>query len=640
MPNTALNLLHIEDSSQDAFIIKKHLEEKHGNLHTYNITLVPDLKSAISTLEKNKSYNAILLDLNLPDGKGIENIEAIKEIDAEIPIIVITGTQDDEIALDALTEGAQEYVVKSHSNGYVMQRVIQSSIFRKRAEIALSRKAYNDNLTGLPNRVYFEHAAHSMIARAKRYNRKDAIMFIDLNKFKEINDSYGHEAGNAVLKEVSARLKNCLRESDLVARYAGDEFVVYLDCGKELVTENLCQYIAEKIVSDIEKPILVQDNIVSISLSIGIAIFPDAGVTFDALLKNADKEMYKAKNNPSEKYSIIGRSNAKKIKEYKNKIATDIENKDNKTILIVDDSDADRALYKKILGKNKKDFIILEARSLRQAFRLIEDYEPDCILLDYLLPDGTGLEFLSKSMKMSKIENSAVIVVTENDDRKNAVEAMKNGAKDYIIKDNIKEDDFIHTVFLAIDKSRLEKELKMYQKAIESSNQELNDFAKTVAHDLRAPMRKISMFCEILVEEAGENVTDNMLNCINRMSVSACRMQQLISDLLEYSQVMHNNEERQLTSLKHIALDVVEGLDLWLKEKNATVKIKELPNWPVFSVKIYQLFSNLITNAVKFSSSDRPAIITIGGVIVEKHNGHIAVQSKINEGSNFSISLY
>ena len=157
----------------------------------------------------------------------------------------------------------------------------------------LAHQANHDSLTGLPNRAYFEGRLKRAVRNAHKLNERVAVLFLDSDRFKEINDGFGHAAGDAVLVAVADRVRAQLREEDLVARLGGDEFAVLLT---PLHKTEDAERIADKISASMEEPIsLPDDNQVLTSLSIGIAVFPDHGGTPDALLNAADGAMYQAK---------------------------------------------------------------------------------------------------------------------------------------------------------------------------------------------------------------------------------------------------------------------------------------------------------------------------------------------------------
>ncbi|MFO7881964.1 MAG: PAS domain S-box protein [Kosmotogaceae bacterium] len=149
----------------------------------------------------------------------------------------------------------------------------------------------HDTLTGLPNRRYIEKEAYQTIQLSKRYNRRTSVLYLDLNNFKEINDSFGHEAGDNFLVEIASRLKSSLRKSDLVARMGGDEFVFILP----ETDSNGAITLVKKIYSTLKKPLKVGEDEVIVSGSMGISIFPTDGEDFNTLLRKADSAMYKAK---------------------------------------------------------------------------------------------------------------------------------------------------------------------------------------------------------------------------------------------------------------------------------------------------------------------------------------------------------
>jgi diguanylate cyclase (GGDEF)-like protein len=150
----------------------------------------------------------------------------------------------------------------------------------------------HDSLTGLPNRVLFEQRLEHGLIQAKRRDWKLAVLFIDIDKFKSINDSYGHDLGDKVLLMLANRLQSSVREEDMVCRWGGDEFMcLLLDVKQEAYTTRL----AEKMVNRITEAFEINGTILSIKPSIGIAIYPADGETADILFKNADTAMYKAK---------------------------------------------------------------------------------------------------------------------------------------------------------------------------------------------------------------------------------------------------------------------------------------------------------------------------------------------------------
>ncbi|MEO9053640.1 MAG: EAL domain-containing protein [Steroidobacteraceae bacterium] len=152
--------------------------------------------------------------------------------------------------------------------------------------------AYHDGLTGLPNRSMFSKALSQSISEAQRYERRLAVAFLDLDRFKQINDTLGHEAGDQLLKEVAARLKGCTRESDIVARLGGDEFVVLLP---ELGDEKYAAIVAQKILMAVARPYSLMGQEFRVTASIGISIYPQDGLDEQTLTKNADIAMYQAK---------------------------------------------------------------------------------------------------------------------------------------------------------------------------------------------------------------------------------------------------------------------------------------------------------------------------------------------------------
>ena len=186
--------------------------------------------------------------------------------------------------------GEPMYATDGRFTGY--RGVGQDITERKRAEERIQYLATHDGLTALPNRVMFSQLLNLAIQSARRYERNFAVLFIDLDRFKIINDTLGHEAGDMLLKEIATRLRHVLRSSDIVARLGGDEFVVLV---QEVNEQDQVAIVARKILSAVLKPIVLGGQDCRVTASIGVALHPSAGQDEQSLMKNADIAMYLAK---------------------------------------------------------------------------------------------------------------------------------------------------------------------------------------------------------------------------------------------------------------------------------------------------------------------------------------------------------
>ena len=224
----------------------------------------------------------------------------------EFPLAVIVGLSADE-QLAATRRSLHTYLWRAAAGSLVLI-LIAIVLGRLSRQLALSRQraveeqiahaarveylAYHDGLTALPNRSLFSKLLGQSISQAHRYDRQLAVLFLDLDRFKQINDTLGHEAGDQLLQEVATRLKACLRDSDTVARLGGDEFVVLLP---ELDVEKYAATVAQKILSAVARPFVLLGQEFRVTASIGISTYPQDGLDEQTLTKNADIAMYQAK---------------------------------------------------------------------------------------------------------------------------------------------------------------------------------------------------------------------------------------------------------------------------------------------------------------------------------------------------------
>lgn len=285
-----ISLLLIEDNPADARILEELLLADYGG--KYRITKTDRLDNVASLLT-DQSFDVVITDLSLPDSRGQETVRRIQEMNGDIPVIVLSGEDSEELAMQIVQAGAQDYLVKGKGDGYLINRAIQYSIERKRIQDKLAYYAHYDSLTGLPNRTLFRERLGRALVRAARHDFIFALMFIDLDGFKEVNDALGHDMGDELLIEVGKRIKQCVRESDTVARLGGDEFTVILE---EIHNRDDARTVAQKLIDALSSPIDLDGEQVRVSASIGITLYPADDVTEVNLLKKADTAMYRAKD--------------------------------------------------------------------------------------------------------------------------------------------------------------------------------------------------------------------------------------------------------------------------------------------------------------------------------------------------------
>ena len=227
------------------------------------------------------------------------------------PIVIMTDEIEKQVAEDAIRVGAADYLIKDQIDAPLLERTLRYAIERKTMEQHLARLAHYDSLTDIPNRILFRDRLEHAILLAERDNTNFCLMFIDLNGFKQVNDNFGHDAGDEIIKVCAQRLNNCLRRSDSVARMGGDEFTLLLqntDNNRDVAL------IAEKVIQAISQPTIIKGYEVVVGCSIGIAIYPQAGRDAESLFKHADMAMYKAKQDSDSNYQFFTESMNKDVK--------------------------------------------------------------------------------------------------------------------------------------------------------------------------------------------------------------------------------------------------------------------------------------------------------------------------------------
>jgi diguanylate cyclase (GGDEF)-like protein/PAS domain S-box-containing protein len=413
MMKSAIRVLAIEDNTGDAELIRITLQKERSPVFSF---VHASLLSEGLVCLKEDCFDVALLDLRLPDGEGIEIVDRVRKQAPELPLIVLTGLDDEEVAIKLLHMDVQDYLIKGQIGGGLLVRSIRYAIERKRAVEALQRSeirfrrlsesgiigisyfdtdgriteandaflsmigrsredllkggvrwdnlvpaewmphmlklveafrttgritpyeteylgpggtrhwglfgaaklddhpagiafiaditerkrleeeirhmANHDALTGLPNRRLFMELLRFGLAEARRNNKKAALLFLDLDRFKEINDTLGHEVGDQLLQLAAGRFKAAIRDSDFVARIGGDEFSILLG---GLEQRDGITGIARKILDSFRDTCVVAGHELLVTISMGISVYPDDGEEIDVLFRYADIALYSAK---------------------------------------------------------------------------------------------------------------------------------------------------------------------------------------------------------------------------------------------------------------------------------------------------------------------------------------------------------
>jgi diguanylate cyclase (GGDEF)-like protein len=242
----------------------------------------------------------VLLDAAVPD--AIELLEYVRMSAPDVPIVLLAPDDDEELALKAVREGAQDCLSLPSLDAGLLRRALGHAIERKRAEALLAHQALHDQLTGLPNRALFLDRLGVALERARRSGAQLAVLFLDFDNFKQINDSRGHATGDRLLATVGERLSGLLRPMDTVARFGGDEFTFLFE---DLTSEREVVLIADRICQAARQPVHVDGVKLSVTVSVGIAMVADPAVSSEAVLREADAAMYRAKEQGRSRYELF-----------------------------------------------------------------------------------------------------------------------------------------------------------------------------------------------------------------------------------------------------------------------------------------------------------------------------------------------
>ncbi len=311
-----------EENKADTHIIAMEREifgepEKEEGLPEFEIETASQGKEGVQkikkALEEGRPYSLAFVDIRMPPGwDGIETIKHIWELDQTVQVVICTAYSDYtwEETIEQLGQRDNLLILKKPFDNIAVRQL--ACALTKKWQLAKEAKQYtseleekvherteklkyqatHDLLTDLPNRVLLLEEIKNAIERSKKNNKLFSVLFFDLDRFKLINDSLSHEAGDEVLCAVAKRLKSAIREDDMVARLGGDEFVIIM---KDIRNEEDFIKLIDKLLVVFDKPFRIKNHDIKLTTSIGVAVYPKDGKNFELLLRNADTAMYRAK---------------------------------------------------------------------------------------------------------------------------------------------------------------------------------------------------------------------------------------------------------------------------------------------------------------------------------------------------------
>jgi len=301
-----LKVLIVEDSENDALLIVRELRKGGYEPDYCRVETANDLRVQL----ENDQWDLVITDHNLPGFSSIDALHVVKGSGQDIPVIIVSGVIGEDVAAETMRAGAHDYVMKDNLKRLVpaIERELRDARMRqekKQAEKALSHLSQHDSLTNLANRAALVGLLTGALSSAHLRNTSLALLYIDLDRFKVINDTYGFEIGDKVLQEVAHRLRYCARYNDTLARYGSDEFILIIEniSGKEEA-----MVLAEMVINQLSAPYIIDGHDVHIRASVGVALSDDSGFEAEELIHNADAAMYQAKSMGRNNYQIYSQA--------------------------------------------------------------------------------------------------------------------------------------------------------------------------------------------------------------------------------------------------------------------------------------------------------------------------------------------
>jgi two-component system cell cycle response regulator len=290
MAEGRINVLLVEDNPGDARLVKEML--KGNGADDFALKHVESLQDGIRILSQGCGNQVILLDLGLPDENGLQTLRRIMPFAEDASVVVFTGLEDEKLGPEALKEGALDYLIKGQIDGRQLRRILHYAVERQHMQMELRSLSMRDDLTGLHNRRGFLLLAEQQMKVSRRNHSSCLLLFLDLDRLKNINDTLGHEEGNRAIIEAAGVLRSCFRQCDILTRLGGDEFAVLAVGTSKSSEAALRAHLKQKFEAVNSQPRR------KYPLSFSIGIVPcgvDIESSIEDLLAKADALMYQDK---------------------------------------------------------------------------------------------------------------------------------------------------------------------------------------------------------------------------------------------------------------------------------------------------------------------------------------------------------
>lgn len=294
MDSEPLKVLLVEDDEDDYFLTGEIFSEIEGG--RYDLDWASSYEEGLARVEC-REHDIYLFDYRLGEHNGLDLLREAIASGCDAPIILLTGQGDREVDLEAMKSGAADFLPKGQLSPMLLERSIRYAIERRKTLNLLHRLSTHDELTGLYNRREMNRIFHETFLRSRRYDRPMSLIMIDVDHFKQINDTYGHLGGDEVLRQLGEHFRDQTRNVDYLARYGGEEIALILPetalDDAFLLATRLCRSVAETtfVYASEDQGTLV----IPVTVSLGVASFPEHAKTEQALISAADQALYEAK---------------------------------------------------------------------------------------------------------------------------------------------------------------------------------------------------------------------------------------------------------------------------------------------------------------------------------------------------------